>query len=512
MGITANEILIPKKTFKTKTEKELDLDTPLADYCPDISRLIRVDCTPFTESCILENDKAVITGKAVYDVLYETDHASRLKFCSFTQEFTHNVSVPRPSGEKPTIYCNVKCERINCKLLSPRRITMKALLSAELNIESRQAIKAVLSKDDSETFFRTKDLKYLSETQCHQQTYNFSDSLSLTQNEKSIGEILCGNIFLQQPQITLSAGKAEIKTSASIRALCEEESQEGSYYIASKVLPLNFEYRNDAIEEGKNLSVWLTPADLQLSPELDQYGESRMIKTDFAVKMRLRLNEQVICTVAEDMFEKHFDSTPVFITATLPEMISKQETGFSAESKLSEMFPHPTSILDSDVRENMTVAEKTDDGINVSGNFTVTLLTNTQEGIYSFDHIIPYSQFIPMNLPVDCNDIFAETYPIEVIATLHSDGSATARIIAGTKISAYTESQQEFISDVTKRTQIEETDDVSALIYCFPEKGEDLWSIAKSYRANPQDIAKYNPESFSEKGNLENQKPILIKT
>ena len=61
IGITLNEILIPKKLFKTKTEKELELDTPLADYCPDISRLIRVDCTPFIENCTLENDKAVIT-------------------------------------------------------------------------------------------------------------------------------------------------------------------------------------------------------------------------------------------------------------------------------------------------------------------------------------------------------------------------------------------------------------------------------------------------------------------
>ena len=175
----------------------------------------------------MENDKAVITGKAVYDILYETDYISRLKFCSFTQEFVHNIPVPRISGEKPAPFCDVKCERINCKLLSPRRIVIKSALSAELKIESEAPVKAVSVKEDNETFFRKKALEFQSRTSRFEHSYDFSDSLSLNQNEKSIGEIVCGNITLQQPQITLTSGRAEIKTSASVKALCEEENAEG---------------------------------------------------------------------------------------------------------------------------------------------------------------------------------------------------------------------------------------------------------------------------------------------
>mgnify|MGYP003302750440 CR=1 FL=1 len=95
MAITTNEISIPKKLFGARVDKDLEFDTQIPEFCPDIARLIKVDCTPFAETCEIDDSKAVVKGKAVYDVLYETDYKSRLRCCSFTQEFTQNIPLPR---------------------------------------------------------------------------------------------------------------------------------------------------------------------------------------------------------------------------------------------------------------------------------------------------------------------------------------------------------------------------------------------------------------------------------
>ena len=512
MGITTNEILIPKRLFKAKAEKELEFDTPLSDFCPDIARLIRVDCTPFAENCIIDGDKAIVNGKAVYDVLYETDYKNRLKYCSFSQEFSQSVPLPRSNASDASAYCSVKCERIGCKLLSPRRLIIKSTLGMNFGIEGEYAVKAVAVNEDSETFFRKKTIGFEGKTAMLEENYRFGDSLSLTQNEKSIGEIVFGNITLQEPQISLSPGRAEIKSMASVHALCEDESNEGSYYMAIKTLPVSIDFRNDAIEDFKRISVELEPTEAEFKPELDQYGENRMIKTDFGVKMKMKINEPKAYTVAEDMFEKDYDSVLVSGSATVPHMFSHTDTGFSVESKLSEMLPKPEALLDSTVQENGAVAERAEDGITLSGSFTVTLLTDTAEGIHSFDQSVPYTQFLPMEMPEGEASVNAEIYPIEVIATLHSDGTATVRIIAGVHVSVHTEQEETFISEVTKRVPREAVTEQSALIYCFPEKGEDLWSIAKSYRTDPESISDANPESFDESGRTrENSKPILIK-
>ncbi len=493
-------------------EKDLEFDTPLADYCPDIARLIRVDCTPFAEGCEIQNDKAVLNGKVVYDVLYETDYKSRLKFCSFTQDFSQSVPIPRNSATDITAFCTPKCERIGCKLLSPRRLVIKATLGTVFEIEGESAVKVLGVNEDNETFFRKKSVGFEGKTVIQRENYRFGDSLVLNQNEKSIGEIVFGNVTLQEPQITLSPGHAEIKTTALVQVLYEEENNEGKYYTSAKALPVSIDYQNESIADSKRVSVELTPADATFTPELDQYGENRIIKTDFGVKAVMKISEPKAYTLAEDVFEKNFDSVPTLGNASLPLLFSQQEHSFTAEAKLPEMLPLPESLLSSTARENGATAEITENGITVNGNFVVTLLASTTDGIYSFDHVIPYSQFFALELPKTECDITAEVYPIEAITTLHSDGSATAKIIAGAKIAIHTVQEESFVADLSKRLPAEVEKDFSGVIYRFPQKGEDLWCIAKSYRANPESIAETNPDRFDESGNLTNGNgPILIK-
>lgn len=199
IAITINEILIPKKLFSAKLDKELEFDSALPDYCPDIARLIKVDCTPFTEGCNMENGKVVVNGKAVYDVLYETDYKNRLRCCTFAQDFS--ISVPIPAGaENPYAFCNCGCERISCKLLSPRRLLLKASLWADMTMEGDLPAKALNVDEGRDIFFKKKTIGFEGRTALYNESFHFSDSLGLAQSEKSIGEIVCGTVTLQPPQ------------------------------------------------------------------------------------------------------------------------------------------------------------------------------------------------------------------------------------------------------------------------------------------------------------------------
>lgn len=511
MAVTTNEILIPKKIFSSRIDKDLEFDSALPEYCPDIARIVKVDCTPFTESCDCADGKATVKGKAVYDILYETDYKNRLRCCSFTQEFSQSIPIPRSGAADISAFCSVRCERIGCKLLSPRRVVVKSTLGAQFDIEGEIPVKAVAVSENKETFFRKKTVGFHGRTRLHEGNYKFGDQLALAQSEKSIGEIVCGNVTLQAPQVTISPERAEIKSVATVHALCEEENGEGKYFMSLKTLPISIEYTNDAIEDFKHITVDLEPCDAEFSPELDQYGENRIIKAAFSVKMSMRINEPKACTVADDMFEKGYDSVPIKGSVSMPHLHSQTETGFSAEAKPGAMMPKPEAILDSGARDYGSAVERTEGGVTVSGAFIVTLLADTAEGIHSFDHSIPYSQFIPLELPEGNVSVVADTTPSEVITTLHSDGSATVRVIASARIYVYTESEEEFITEITKRTARQAADDGVMLVYCFPKKDEDLWSIAKLYRTDPDSIADTNPSYFDESGKpIDCGKPILI--
>ncbi len=511
MAITTNEISIPKKLFGTRADKDLEFDSSIPEFCPDIARLIRVDCTPFSESCELDDSKAVIKGKVVYDLLYETDYKSRLRCCSFTQDFSQTIQLPRNNHESVSAFCRVDCERINCKLLSPRRFVIKATLGTSIDAEGCIPVKAVAVGNSEETFFRSKSLNYRGEKKRFSETFRFKDSFPLTQSEKSIGEIICGNVYLQQPQVTLSDGKAEIKSVASVHALCEEENNEGSYYVSVKTLPISIDFENETIDDTKKVFVSLSPSSSEISHELDQYGESRVINCEFSTLMQLDVSGEEEVTVADDVFEKGFDGTPVFSTATFPKILTESDVGFSEEVKIEPTVPTVGSILDTTVECKNGVSEITENGIRSSGIFTATLTYESDGRIYSIDKSIPFERMLSLDIQ-NGKTVDTVTHPIEIQSQLHPDGSVSLRVVASSHVTVFAESEETFVSDVTKRTVCDESIDDGTLVFCFPKKNESLWEIAKRYKTNPQDILASNQGSFDEEERAKgNGGPILIK-
>ncbi len=513
MGINTNEIFIPKKIPTIGIDKELELDTPIPEYCPNIARVIRVDCTPFAEKCSVEEGKVSANGKAVYDILYETDYKNKLKCVSFTQDFSIAANIPRNDMENLTAFCKISCERISCKLLGPRRVLLKATLGTNFDIEGEQAVNAIEVAEGGNVFFRKKTIGFEGKTLSESSIHRFEEEITLNQGEKSIGEIVCGSIDILPPQVNLSSGRAEIRTNATLHTLCEAEDKEGDYYTAQKTVPVSIDYQSKEIEPNKRVSVSLSPQDSSFSPELDQYGESRVIKTAFSVKAQLNINEPKAYTVAEDMFEKDCDIIFAKTSVNTPQLLKHTETNFSAEAKLPPASPKPELILDSSSRAMGLHTEKTEEGLIIGGRFAVTLTTRTSEGVYTIDHTVPFEHSFPIALPRIEASFCAQVYPIETAASLLPDGSVNLRILAGASVSAFAEARECFISEITKRTPSESLKDGSALIYCFPNKDESLWDMAKHYRADPEAIAKENPESFDENGNsLGNDIPVLIKT
>ncbi len=494
-------------------DKDLELDSPIPEYCPDIARVVRVDCSPFAERCVLEDGKAIMQGKAVYDVLYETDYKSKLKCVSFTQDFNSSVAVPKNELENPLLFCKPVCERISCQLLGPRRILLKSTLNTHFELEGEQAVTAIEPTESKDVFFRKNTLEFQGKTISDSTIHRFDEEIPLNQGEKSIGEIVCGSIELSPAQIAVSSGKAEIRTNALFRVLCEHEDKEGAYYIAQKLLPINIDYQNKDIDSQKHIELSLSTQDESFSPELDQYGESRIVKTAFSVKADMKLNETKSFTVAEDMFEKDHDIQFAKTTVALPQLSKQTEANFSIEAKLPPSMPRPEILLDTSARAVGISVESHEDGFTVNGRFITAIMAKTSEGIFCFDNSIPFSQPIPAELPQGEIRPKAQVYPMEASATLLPDGSINIRIIAGAKINAYTDTNESFISEITKRTPYNEEDDGSALIYCFPNQKENLWDMAKRYRTDPEVIARENPESFDEKGNaIDNELPVLIKT
>ncbi|MDD4422787.1 MAG: DUF3794 domain-containing protein, partial [Eubacteriales bacterium] len=110
----------------TTVDKDLELESSLPDYCPDISRLIRVDCVPVIESSEINGEKCVVVGKIICNMIYETDYKNKVKSAVFEKDFTHNFDVPMQNSVDPVPEVTTRCAHISCKMLSPRKFIIKS--------------------------------------------------------------------------------------------------------------------------------------------------------------------------------------------------------------------------------------------------------------------------------------------------------------------------------------------------------------------------------------------------
>lgn len=496
------QIRFPNRLMDTLLDKETEFDGSLPDYCPDVTRLVRVDCTPHVDSCDVGSEKAHISGRVVYDVLYETDRKNKLRHCSFTQEFHHSADLPRNELESLSGTCTASCCKITCRMLSPRRLVLHARL--ELHVVVRgEAVHRLLSTEPTDgVFFRKKTFRYDAPAETVRSEVRFDETLSLLQGEKNIGELVCGSVTLQPPQITTSQGSVTAKTVAIVKVLYESEDAEGGHCMSAKNVPLSVTLEDPAIEEGKHCSVALEVANANILPELDQYGENRLLKAGFAVNASATLIGTREVEVADDLFSTTCADTLERTELELPRLAETVDRSFTVDLKLPADEPIFTALYDTTVRAGRIRAAQAEGGVELTGTLTVSMLGDGSDGIQHRDYTEEFVQFVPAEIPADCSDVTAEVTPFEVLPTLHSDGSISARVICNARLSLCTKQPVSFLSDITEQTELDTAGESYTVAYFFPARTDDLWTVAKKYRIDPDRLRLSNPDAFDELGRL----------
>lgn len=499
----STQIRFPARLWDTILDKETEFDGNLPDYCPDVIRLIRVDCTPYVDSCQVTDNKVQISGRVIYDLLYETDHRNKLRFCSFTQEFRHAADLPKNDLEAPEAFCDASCSKITCRMLSPRRPVLRARLELHTTVSGMAAVSLLSTQSAENVFFVKKPLRYDVPGAPYREEFRFDEALPLLQGEDSIGELIFGSVSLQPAQTTVTRGNVLAKTNAVVKALYQPEdaSREGEYRMAVKSLPLTLSMETPEAEEGKLCRLRLELGAQSVLPELDQYGESRMLKACFTVNASLRSTGTAETEVAEDLFTPGKITTACRRELSIPRMSSVADRSFTVDLKLPREDPVFTALYDASVRAGKAKAVPGEGGVELAGTLTVSILGESMDGIQHRDHTAEFLQFVPAEIPAGLSEVQAEIAPFEVLPTLHSDGSISARVICNATLSFHTEEQVSFLCEPVTQTEPEEEDPYS-VAYFYPTVTDTLWSVAKKYRIDPAKLKADNPTSFDENGRL----------
>lgn len=510
MSVKTSELLIPERISAAPYETEAGFEGAIPDYCPDVARIIRVDCAPQILTCETDGDSVKVAGRALFDLLYESERRSGLKSCRVSGDFGCAIPLPPHGQGTVTADCRAVCDRISCRLADSRRPSIKAALTVFTDAACERAVNAVVPESGDGLYFCKTAVGFDSARVPHERVYTFEERIPLAADEKPIGDDLFGRIELSPPRAAAGDGKAELKTRATLRLIYEDETEDGRLCAAEKSIPVNAALELPGITPLSRVSASAEITEQSVAPELDQYGESRIIKVNFKLKARYSVCEPRAYTVASDMFGSGCEVEYETATVKLPHVAASCEKSFTVEAELPPPTPVFTGILDSAAYCGRVESERGEGGLLLRGSVAVCVTGDTDSGVFSVNRKIPFEQFLQCDFPDGATGFEVNVSPAETVVSIRPDGSLAVKATCSAEITVNADSEATFITAMTARREPEEAESDGVTVFRYPAGGEKLWDVAKEYRADPEKIAAANPKRFDEQGILCGSEPIVI--
>ena len=135
----------------TVTEQAVDIDLSLPDYCPDIEKILSCTLIPEVNMTNVSGDRLNIEGSSRVRVVY-LDGDRSIRVYEYRAPFSESLPIKGESSDC-VVDVDAKPEYLNCRALSPRKLSLHGAfsLSARIAVRDEQAYYAYDDGDELQT-------------------------------------------------------------------------------------------------------------------------------------------------------------------------------------------------------------------------------------------------------------------------------------------------------------------------------------------------------------------------
>lgn len=126
--LTKKNLSRRRDVLHTAAEQPVDFELTLPDYCPDIERILSCMLIPKVYLSNVGGDRLNVEGGSCVRVIYVDGDQGTVRSYEYTQPFSESI----PLGESVNdcaVYVEAKPEYINCRALSPRKLSLHGAFS-----------------------------------------------------------------------------------------------------------------------------------------------------------------------------------------------------------------------------------------------------------------------------------------------------------------------------------------------------------------------------------------------
>ncbi len=485
-NICTNEIV-----FNESAEIPIDIEFTLPDYLPDINRILKCKAVSRVSSKGLNGSQAFVDGAVTVTVIF-TDESNKIFCYEYQYPFNKTFDIGADT-ENIIVKCNSKCEYINCRAVSGRKIDIHGATLVIMKVVKKKVSDILTDFDDCD--IEINRISVPSTT-----PMEYSEKYLILEEEIEIGggmPPICNLMRYDATAITKECKmldkKMVIKGELCVSAFYT--SNDGNFQKHKTSVPfsqiLDMPNLNSECECDTSIEV----AYLEIKPKTSSSGEIKCLILNAKLLIRCEAHCNNDVEIAIDAFSKQHEAKISKNNIKINKLCKNIRENFTCKKNL-EFTGNTFSVITDLWTDIQNINYKFEnENLCIFGVVTVgvlgcdeNLIPIFSEKNIDFEYKYPFPESAikdvycePSAEIVSCNYTLTGNSTIEVRIEL----AINTPVYCGINVTAITD------IDIDASTVLSR-DKFGALTVYFANSGESVWDIAMRYYASVNEIKQIN--------------------
>ena len=461
--------------YENFLEEKCESDLLIPDYYPAAEKIIQCFAEPVIIKKSVEGDRLELEGICRICVLYQGEEGS-MKSLSENIPFQESLPI-KEQGREPWVQTVVRAAGTTCRLLNPRKISLKAMVSIAIKVKDQQQMQTIEAVDCEgvETLFSPASIYTILE--------HPSDTTKVhgeIEVHNAIQDILKAEGSVCVKGIKLLPGKAIVKGVLNLFVLYTAEKAPDQVESTSTAVPFTQVLDLRQNEERGEMEASISIQSIRADVEGDENGQNRLISVSVTLQTEGELFENQSHNLLIDVYSNCY---PIEISRTtlqpeeVCERIENTETvthHISMETEGLEVI----QAIGTPVVQKITGREKM---LVIEGVLDTSLFLREADHHRSIDKSLSFTLSNPLHHLEGQMRCEAQLCILGMSWSVGTDGIDLKTDI---RYSIVTFARKAY--DVVDQISLDAehplpTQDGRSLVVYYGEKGERLWDIARRY-------------------------------
>ena len=471
----------------TNHECPVDTEYNLPDYCADIQKILKCVVTPEITAAVVIGDSLSVDGTADIRVLYLDAKGECVRGFDTKKEFSFTMRL-NGSAEGASAIVRPSVQHMTCRAMNARRVDIHIALGFSVSVFGieRKNVTDCVRHEMIETRCEAYDVSRAAG--CCPHTFILEENMDLHSGKPPVETLLRRTVRYRVEDVQVRAGEVFFAGKACVEVLYRTFSDSALPERMLFELPFSQTAACADADELCTATVCFAGGECNIQPREDSVGEYTVLNIYLKPMFQIKLMKPDTVRAVCDAFSVRGALAPKFANMTL----ERVQLNSARQIRLKEILHIPEGDLERVLDiwcDGLTLSAFTEkDSAVLRGKFSVCVLYQNKEKRIAFtERMLDFTD--TGTVPADGK--YSAEGEIAAVRFAITDAAALECTV---ELQVQEQMRAVYPVRVMEYAELDETaqeDDCCAAIY-YAAAGENVWDIAKRYRARVEAIQKHN--------------------